>query len=136
MAARSGLTQSKSQSNTQGDRADELFYILSGKALVAIVTKCGKEALIAVPVPGQFFGEDCVGGDALRSSTVKTATACEVAVLRTNEGLKAFSNDLDFTRLFVEFLMEQNKQLKTALVEQMLLQSRAAGAAAAAADTV
>lgn len=107
----------------QGDRADELFYILSGKVLVTIVTKCGKEALIAVPMPGQFFGEDCAAGEAVRSSTVTAATACEVVVLRTTDVLKAFNDDPDFTKVFVEFLMERNKQLKTALVDQMLLSS-------------
>lgn len=98
----------------QGDRADELFYILSGKVLVTIITEGGKEALIAVPVPGHFFGEDCAAGDALRSSTVTAATSCEVVVLRTNDMIKAFVGDPEFTRLFVAFLTGRNKQLKLA----------------------
>jgi len=107
----------------QGDRAEELFYISSGKVLVTIVTSGGKEALIAVPVPRQFFGEDCVAREAVRSSTVTAATACEVVILRTSDVRKAFENDPDFTKLFLEFLIERNKQLKAALVDQMLLSS-------------
>lgn len=107
----------------QGDRADELLYILSGTVLVTIVTPCGKEALVAILLPGDFFGEDCIDEPALRTSTVTTATDCEVAVLRAKDVLRAFSDDLNFTKRFAAFLMQRNKQLRLALVDQMLLSS-------------
>ncbi len=105
----------------QGDRANELFYILCGRVLVTIVTPCGKEALIAVLQKGNFFGEDCVDLPPLRGSTVTASTDCEVAVLRTSEVVDALNRDLDFTQLFSRFLVQRNKQLKAALVDQMLL---------------
>jgi CRP-like cAMP-binding protein len=107
----------------QGDPAHELFYVLSGKVLVTISTEAGKEALIAVLPPGQFFGEDCVDREALRNSTVTAATDCKVAAFSTSEVIHAFSNDLEFTKCFAGYLMELNKQLKKSLVDQMLLSS-------------
>jgi CRP-like cAMP-binding protein len=108
---------------TQGDRADELFYILSGRVLVTISSASGKEALIAILRPEHFFGEDCVDDAGLRSSTVTAATDCEVAAFPTKDVLHTFRNDADFTRCFAAFLMERNKQLKESLVDQMLLSS-------------
>jgi len=107
----------------QGDRAGELLYIVSGKVLATIVSESGKEALIAVLVPGDFIGEDCVDDPAVRLSTATAATDCEVAALPTSDVLRAFSDDLEFTKLFAAFLMQRNKQLKAALVDQMLLSS-------------
>ncbi len=108
---------------TQGDRADELFYILSGRALVIIGSAAGKEALIAVLQSEHFFGEDCIDAQRVRSATVTAATNCTVAAFRTNDVLDTFQHDMDFTRCFAAFLMERNKQLKAALVDQMLLSS-------------
>jgi CRP-like cAMP-binding protein len=107
----------------QGDPAEELFYILRGKVFVTIGTEDGKEALIAVLKPKQFFGEDCVSAEKLRSSAVLAATDCVVAAFRTNDVLHTFRNEPDFTRCFAAFLMERNKQLRASLVDQMLLSS-------------
>jgi CRP/FNR family transcriptional regulator, cyclic AMP receptor protein len=107
----------------QGDRAGELLYIVSGKVLATIVSESGKEALIAILLAGDFIREDCVDEPAVRLSTATAATDCEVAALPTNGVLRAFSDDLDFTKIFAAFLMQRNKQLKAALVDQMLLSS-------------
>lgn len=108
---------------TQGDRADELFCILSGKVLVTIGSAAGKEALIAVLLPEHFFGEDCTDADGLRTSAVTAATDCAVVAFRTNDAMDKFRDDPEFTKCFAVFLMERNKQLKASLVDHMLLSS-------------
>lgn len=107
----------------QGERAGELFYILSGKAFVTISTEDGKQALIAVLQPDYFFGEDCVDAERERNSAVIAATDCTVAAFRSDCVLQIFKNEPDFLRYFSVFLMERNRQLKASLVDQMLLSS-------------
>src|ERR1700688_3847591 len=62
----------------QGEPADAVFYIQRGKAKATVISEQGKEAVVAVLEPGQFFGEGCLGGQALRLATVAALTDCAV----------------------------------------------------------
>ncbi|MFK4509272.1 CRP-like cAMP-binding protein [Bradyrhizobium daqingense] len=53
----------------QGDAADSVFYIQSGKVKLTVVSEQGKEAVVAILEPGQFFGEGCMNGHPLRIAT-------------------------------------------------------------------
>lgn len=50
----------------QGDAADSVFYVQTGKAKVTVLSEQGKEAVVAVVGAGDFFGEGCLGGQILR----------------------------------------------------------------------
>ncbi len=63
----------------QGDASDSVFYIHSGKVKVVVLSEQGKEAVIAIPGPGAFFGEGCLAGQTRRLATVTTMTDCEIA---------------------------------------------------------
>jgi len=60
----------------QGDPSDAVFYIQSGKVKKTVVSEQGKEAVVAVLGAGDFFGEGCLAGEALRLSTVSALTKC------------------------------------------------------------
>jgi len=64
---------------SQGDPADAVFYIQKGKVKVTVVSKLGKEAVVAILGTNDFFGEGCLAGQALRIATV-TAMADSVIV--------------------------------------------------------
>ena len=61
----------------QGDPANAVFYVQAGKAKVTVISKQGKEAVVAVLGAGDFFGEGCLAGQALRLATVAAMTECE-----------------------------------------------------------
>src|ERR1700741_2661695 len=63
---------------TQGESADCVFYIQSGKVKKTVVSEQGKEAVIALLGTGDFFGEGCLTGQALRLSTVSALTKCVI----------------------------------------------------------
>jgi CRP/FNR family transcriptional regulator, cyclic AMP receptor protein len=63
----------------QGDASDAVFYIESGKVKKTVVSEQGKEAVVALLGPGDFFGEGCLAGEVLRLSTVTTLTKCVIA---------------------------------------------------------
>ncbi len=56
----------------QGDTADSVFYIQEGKVKLTVVSKEGKEAVVAMLEAGQFFGEGCLNGQTVRIATTKT----------------------------------------------------------------
>ena len=63
---------------TQGEPADSVFYIQSGKVKQTVVSEQGKEAVVALLGTGDFFGEGCLTGQPLRLSTVSTMTECVI----------------------------------------------------------
>src|SRR6204780_3468931 len=64
---------------TQGDPADSVFYIQSGKVKKTVVSEHGKEAVVALLGTGDFFGEACLAGQELRLATVSALTKCVIA---------------------------------------------------------
>jgi Cyclic nucleotide-binding domain len=62
----------------QAEAADTVFYVQKGRVKVVVVSEQGKEAVVGIFEPGQFFGEGCLNGDTLRSST---STALEDSVI-------------------------------------------------------
>ena len=63
----------------QGDRADCLFYLQTGRAKLTIVSKGGKEATVTLLAPKDFFGEECMAGpNEFRTTSATAITICNV----------------------------------------------------------
>ena len=60
----------------QGDVADTVFYIQKGKVKLTVLSEQGKEAVVGILEPGQFFGEGCLNGHPLRIATTTAMEAC------------------------------------------------------------
>src|SRR5664279_1813004 len=77
-----GRTVSKYRKNQvvyrQGEPADAVFYIQTGKAKKTVISEQGKEAVVAVLGPGDFFGEGCLAAEALRLGSVAVLTECAI----------------------------------------------------------
>ena len=63
---------------TQGDAADMIFYIQKGRIKVVVISEQGKEAVVGIVGPGQFFGEGCMNGHSLRIATTTAMEDCLV----------------------------------------------------------
>lgn len=97
-----GRTSSKPREGqvifAQGDPADAVFYIQTGKVKVTTVSSHGKEAVVAILGAGDFFGEGCLAGQPLRISTV-TAIA-DASVVRLNKAaVRKYKAAIDFFSL-------------------------------------
>jgi CRP/FNR family transcriptional regulator, cyclic AMP receptor protein len=66
----------------QGDRADAVFYIQKGRIRLTVISDLGKEAVVGMLGPGQFFGEGCMNGHKLR---IATTTAMENCVITASD---------------------------------------------------
>jgi CRP/FNR family cyclic AMP-dependent transcriptional regulator len=65
----------------QGDVADTVFYIQKGKVKLTVLSEQGKEAVVAILEPGQFFGEGCMNGHALRIATTTAMEDCLITAI-------------------------------------------------------
>ena len=80
---------------TQGERADSVFYIQSGKVMKTAVSEHGKEAVVALLGTGDFFGERCLTGQQLRLSTVTAVTECVIVrIAKTDTRLRMTATSL------------------------------------------
>jgi CRP/FNR family cyclic AMP-dependent transcriptional regulator len=119
-----GKTKAKYQRDqivySQGDAADSVFYIQSGKVKVAVVSEEGKEAIVAILLPGSFCGEECLTGHKLRMTTVNTLTDCALIRMAKASVVRALHDDHQFSELFTAYLMERNIRVQEDLVDQLL----------------
>ena len=69
---------------SQGDPADSVFYVHTGKVKVTVISQLGKEAVIAIRGPDEFCGEGALTGKPLRLATTTTMSACEI--IRLDKG--------------------------------------------------
>jgi CRP/FNR family transcriptional regulator, cyclic AMP receptor protein len=105
---------------SQGDPAVFIFYVRAGKLKVAIVSDEGKEAVVAIHLPGNFFGEECLTGHKLRMATVTALTECELVCLPKASVIRALHDDIEFSELFTTYLLERNIRVQEDLVDQLL----------------
>ena len=103
----------------QGDAADAVFYIETGKIQVTAVSAQGKEGVIALFGPGDFFGEGCLTSQPLRlASAVATAVSGVVKIDKAT--MKRLLHErLDFSEKFTAFLVTRNIEVEADLVDQL-----------------
>ena len=103
----------------QGDPADAVFYIQSGKAKKTVVSEQGKEAVVALLGPGDFFGEGCLAGEPLRLSTVSALTKCTIARISKTDITRVIHEEPAFAELFIAHLLARNSRVEEDLVDQL-----------------
>src|ERR1700684_1321000 len=103
----------------QGDPSDAVFYIQSGKAKKTVVSEQGKEAVVALLDAGDFFGEGCLTGEALRLSTVSALTKCVIARIAKPDITRVIHEEPAFAELFIAHLLARNSRVEEDLVDQL-----------------
>jgi CRP/FNR family transcriptional regulator, cyclic AMP receptor protein len=118
-----GKTISKYQKDqivfSQGDIADAVFYIQSGKIKLTVVSERGKEAVVGILAPSHFFGEGCLNGHPLR---VTTATAIEQSLITRipkAEMIATLHDEVGFSELFMADLLNRNSRIEEDLIDQL-----------------
>src|ERR1700719_4090786 len=88
----------------QGDTADTVFYIQKGKVKLTVLSEHGKEAVVAILESGQFFGEGCMNGHALRISTTTAMEHCVITAIAKSAVAAAIHDQPKFSELFMAHL--------------------------------
>jgi CRP-like cAMP-binding protein len=104
---------------SQGDPADSVFYIHKGKAKITVLSEQGKEAVVAIVGPGDFFGEGCLAGQPRRMATASAMTDCMIACVAKADIVRAIHEQPAFSELFISHLLARNIRVEEDLVDQL-----------------
>jgi CRP/FNR family transcriptional regulator, cyclic AMP receptor protein len=105
---------------SQGGPADSVYYVQSGRVKVAVVSGEGKEAVVAILLPGSFCGEECLTRHTLRMSTARALTECRLIRMAKAGVMRALDEDQQFAELFMTHLIQRTIRVQEDLVDQLL----------------
>jgi CRP-like cAMP-binding protein len=105
---------------SQGDPADSVFYLQTGRARVTVVSTAGKEATLALVSAGEFVGEGALAAvPGLRLSTATAITACTALRISREEMIHVMHEEHGLSDLFLKFLLERSMRVQADLVDQL-----------------
>jgi len=103
----------------QGEVADTIFYIQKGSVKIVVLSDQGKEAIIGILEPGQFFGEGCMNGHSLRISTSTATEESLITAITKSAMVAAMHDEPKFSELFVAYLLTRNSRVEDDLIDQL-----------------
>ena len=121
--ANGGRTDVDYQTNdhifSQGDPANAVFHIKAGKVKLTVISKQGKEAVVAILKDGDFFGEGCLAGQQVRMATAVAISECSVMKLEKAAVVRLLRDEPAFSELFMAHLLSRNIKIEEDLVDQL-----------------
>jgi CRP/FNR family transcriptional regulator, cyclic AMP receptor protein len=104
---------------SQGAAAESVMYIQEGGVKITAVSASGKEAIIAILGPGEFFGEGCLAGQSVRMGNATAVTPSTVLVIDKKEMQHVLHEQHDLSDLFINFVLTRNIRVEEDLVDQL-----------------
>src|ERR1017187_10338301 len=105
---------------SQGDPADAIFYLRTGRVKIAVVSPDGREATIALLSPGEFIGEESlasVGG--LHLATATAIDVCSALRIAREEMIRVMHEERSFSEMYMKFLLARSMRTQADLVDQL-----------------
>ena len=103
----------------QGDDADSVLYVQTGKVKVTVVSKQGKEAVIAILGKDEFLGEGCLVGQPKRLATATAMTECVLMRVEKAEIVQVLHDEPAFSQMFISHILARNIRVEEDLVDQL-----------------
>ncbi|MBC7924579.1 MAG: Crp/Fnr family transcriptional regulator [Bryobacteraceae bacterium] len=103
----------------QGSAANSLFFIQKGKVKLTVVSKTGKEAVIAVLGVNEFFGEGCLAGQHLRMATATAMTDCSIMRLEKATVVQKLHQEPAFSEMLLAYMLTRTIRIEEDLVDQL-----------------
>ena len=104
---------------SQGDVADTVFYLQKGRVKLTVLSEQGKEAVVAILEPGQFFGEGCLNGHPLRMATTTAMEECLVTSITREAMIALLHTEPKFSEMFMAYLLTRNSRVEEDLIDQL-----------------
>ena len=104
---------------TQGDAAKSVLYLQEGGVKLSVVSEVGKEAVVAILGPGDFFGEGCLAGQPIRMGTATAITPTTVMVIEKSEMFKVLHEQHALSDRFITFMLARNIRIEEDLIDQL-----------------
>jgi CRP/FNR family transcriptional regulator, cyclic AMP receptor protein len=103
----------------QGETAESVLYLQSGGVKLTVVNEVGKEAVVAILGPGDFFGEGCLAGQPIRMGTATAVTPTTVLIIEKSEMFKVLHTEHGLSDVFIKFMLARNIRIEEDLVDQL-----------------
>jgi len=95
------------------------MYIQEGGIKLTVVNETGKEAVVAILGPGDFFGEGCLAGQSICMATATTIAPTTVLVIEKNEAIRVLHEEHEFSDRFIAHMLARNIRIEEDLVDQL-----------------
>ena len=103
----------------QGDSADAVHYIESGKVQLTVLSEQGKEGVIAMLDAGEFFGEGCIAGQPVRMASASVTAKSTITRIEKSAMIRVLHDQPAISEMFMSFLLSRNIQIEADLVDQL-----------------
>jgi CRP/FNR family transcriptional regulator, cyclic AMP receptor protein len=103
----------------QGNPASSVMYLQGGGVKLTVINEVGKEAVVAILGPGDFFGEGSLAGQPVRMGTATAITPTTVLVIEKSEMFKVLHAEHALSDLFIKFMLARNIRIEADLVDQL-----------------
>jgi CRP/FNR family cyclic AMP-dependent transcriptional regulator len=105
---------------SQGSSDNSIFYIQHGGIKLSVVNEVGKEAVVAILAPGDFFGEGCLAGQNVRKGTATAIIPSTLLVIEKQEMIRVLHAEHAFSDRFLSYMLTRNIRIEEDLVDQLL----------------
>jgi CRP/FNR family cyclic AMP-dependent transcriptional regulator len=104
---------------SQGEPAEDVFYLQKGSVKLSVLSRTGKEAVVAILSPGDFFGEGCLAGQPRRIATARALTASTVLIVEKPQMLEMLHTQPALADRFLTHMLARNIRVEEDLVDQL-----------------
>jgi len=104
---------------SQGDPCDAIFYVQKGKVKLSVISKQGKEAIIAILGPGDFIAETCLTGQSLHMASATPIVPSIVMKIPKKDMLRALQKEPALSSHFISYLLSRNRRIEDDLINQL-----------------
>jgi CRP-like cAMP-binding protein len=104
---------------TQGEACQHVMYIRSGGVKLSVLSKSGREAVVAMLGPGDFFGEGCLAGQPLRMGSATAITPTAILLVRREEMVRLLHTEHTMSDRFISHMLSRNLRIEEDLIDQL-----------------
>jgi CRP/FNR family transcriptional regulator, cyclic AMP receptor protein len=103
----------------QGDSSKHVMYIQTGSVKLSVVNEVGKEAVVAMLGPGDFFGEGCLAGQKVCMGTATASTPTTALAIEREEMVRVLHGEHEFSDRFIKYMLSRNIRVEADLIDQL-----------------
>jgi CRP/FNR family cyclic AMP-dependent transcriptional regulator len=104
---------------SQGDSSTDVMYVQKGSVKLSVVNEIGKEAVLAILAPGDFFGEGGMAGQPVRMGTATAITPTSLLAIEKNEMIRVLHAEHTFSDRFLSYMLSRNIRIEEDLIDQL-----------------
>ncbi len=104
---------------TQGDPGESVLYIQKGGVTLSVLSKTGREAILAMLAPGDFFGEGCLAGQPVRMGSATAITDSTILLVDKDQMVRLLHNQHALSDRFIAHMLARNIRIEEDLIDHL-----------------